>query len=453
MQKYLYLILTILGTTLGILAAISSINFMLAFLFGLIFIMILVLDYQKATYIIGFYAIIDFVLRNIINNPFLSSNWDEILFILCVGLWFVKWFLARDKQAYTWTPIEFPLIFFFIVSITLMLVNSPDMTIGIAGLRQVIEYMFWFFIVVQLLKSKDGARHLVLLLVLIGTGIAIYGIYQYIVGVDMPSGWTDKAESAVRVRIFSIVLSPNILGSLMVLLVPLSVSFVYTEKLISKKIIFALFSSIMTVAIIFTYSRSAMVGIVVAALIFIFLKDKRLIIPLALIMIAAFLFIPELNNRISYLISPDYIVSSSRGGRLLRWPIGFEIFKENMFFGVGLGRFGGAVAAINKVTESFYMDNYYLKTAVEMGIFGITAFLFLVYNVIIWSIRALNKISDNKMATLVKASIAAMSGIIVTNFFENVFEVPMMVTYFWIIAAVVMFLGYVDNKKESINIS
>ncbi len=452
MQRYLYLILIILGTSLGILAAYSSINFMLSFLFMLIFVLILILDYQKATFIIGFYAVIDFVLRNIVNNSFVSSNWDEILFIACVGLWFVKWFLARDKQAYTWTPVEFPLIFFFIVSITLMIVNSPDITIGIAGLRQVIEYMFWFFIVVQLLKSDNGARHLVLLLVLIGTGIAIYGIYQYIVGVEMPSGWIDKAESTVRTRIFSIVVSPNILGSLMVLLIPLSVSFIYTEKLISKKILFALFSAIMTISLIFTYSRSALVGLVVAAVIFIFLKDKRLIIPLVLIMVAAFVFIPSLNSRISYLLSQDYLISSAKGGRLLRWPIGIEMFKENMFFGVGLGRFGGAVASINKVTDSFYMDNYYLKTAVEMGIFGITAFILLLYNVLIWGIRAVKKITDNKMSTLVQSSIAGMSGVLVTNFFENVFEVPMMVTYFWVIAAIVMFVGYVNNKNKSLNI-
>ncbi|MFA6309390.1 MAG: O-antigen ligase family protein [Clostridia bacterium] len=448
MKKYFYIILMILGLFLGVSAAFSSIKFVLAILAGIILLSLLLLDYQKATFILAFYVVTDYVLRNLIDNPFLAGNWDEIFFILCIGIWFYKWFTSRKEPAYTWTPLEIPLFFFFGVSIILLIINSPDMSIGIAGLRQVIEYMFWFFVVVQLLKSEDGARHLILLLVLIGTGVALYGIYQYYAGVDVPTSWIDQAENAVGIRIFSIVVSPNILGSLMVLTIPLSVSFIYSEKRILKKLFFFACAISMFVCMIFTSSRSALIGLLVAALIFVFLKDRRLIIPLALLCIAAFLFIPQINTRINYLLSPDYMISSAKGGRLARWPMGIELFKENLLSGVGLGRFGGAVAAINKVPDSFYMDNYYLKTAVEMGIFGISAFLILMYNVLIWSIRAIKRITDKKMSTLVQAAIASMSGVLVTNFFENVFEVPVMVTYFWIIVAVVMYLGYVSNTDS-----
>ena len=53
--------------------------------------------------------------------------------------------------------------------------------------------------------------------------------------------------------------------------------------------------------------------------------------------------------------------------------------------GFGLGRFGGAVAMQNKVIEEtkdfsyFYMDNYYLKTLVEMGYLGLAALFFFIF--------------------------------------------------------------------------
>ncbi len=436
---------------MGVAAAFSSIKFVLAFIAGILLVTMLLLDYQKATFVVGFYVVIDYVLRNLVDNAILASNWDEILFILCIGIWFYKWFSSRKQPAYTWTPLEIPLLFFFGVSVVLLIVNSPDMNIGIAGLRQVIEYMFWFFVVVQLLKSEKGARRLILLLVYIGAGIAIYGIYQYFAGVETPTGWIDQAENSVGARIYSIVVSPNVLGSLMVLLIPLSVSFIYSEKELLKKLFFCACTIIMFVCLIFTSSRSALIGLFIAAFIFILLKDRRLIIPLILACAAAYFFIPQVHSRISYMLSSDYLTSSAKGGRLFRWPMGIELLKQNLFTGVGLGRFGGAVASINKIPDNFYMDNYYLKTAVEMGIVGISAFLVLLYNVLIWSIRAIKRIKDNRMSTLVIGAVAGMSGVLVTNFFENIFEVPMMVTYFWIIAAVVMYLGYVSNpKSESI---
>ena len=63
--------------------------------------------------------------------------------------------------------------------------------------------------------------------------------------------------------------------------------------------------------------------------------------------------------------------------------------------GFGLGRFGGAVAMQNKVIEEtkdfsyFYMDNYYLKTLVEMGYLGLAFFILLLFGLVLWSLRSI----------------------------------------------------------------
>ena len=102
--------------------------------------------------------------------------------------------------------------------------------------------------------------------------------------------------------------------------------------------------------------------------------DRRLIALMAVAGAGALIAIPSIANRITYLFTADYMEASQRAGRMVRWETGLELLHtSNPLLGFGLGRFGGAVAMQNKIIEEtdtfeyFYMDNYYLKTLVEMG--------------------------------------------------------------------------------------
>ena len=67
------------------------------------------------------------------------------------------------------------------------------------------------------------------------TGVmAMHGVFQYIIGVEMPAGWVDQNEAGVRTRVFSILTSPNVFGSLLTLATPI-VNF-YVAFLQRKKV-------------------------------------------------------------------------------------------------------------------------------------------------------------------------------------------------------------------------
>jgi len=285
-------------------------------------------------------------------------------------------------------------VFFFMVGLFLLVVNSPNLWISIEGLRAVVQYMLWFFLTIRLVDSKRTAKNIYTILVLSGTILALHGILQYLIGVKMPASWQDLAEAGVRTRAFSIIGSPNILGSMMLMLSPMAFSLFYAEKNVYRKLFFLGSAFAMALCLLFTFSRGAWLGMAAVALIFILLKDKRLFLPFIIFALLAFLLVPSVGDRISYMLSNKYVNSSLRGGRLGRWIQGFEMFKNNPLFGVGLGHFGGAVAKNNNIPGTFYMDNYYLKTAVEMGIAGLLSFLVLVYNVVIWGYRKIKKMTD-----------------------------------------------------------
>ncbi|MCX8131251.1 MAG: O-antigen ligase family protein [Clostridia bacterium] len=456
MKKLLYILIGLAGILLGIIGAFTHVLLPVGIIAAVSMGVLILLDYQRVTYLLAFYIIIDFILRYVMQVPFLGGNWDELLFVVCVMLWFYKWLVYRKQKAYFWTPLEFPLIFFIGVGILLLLVNSPDMRIGLEGFRAVFEYLLWFFVTVQLLRTPTGAKRLVYMLVFVGGLLGLDGVHQYIVGVEMPGNWVDKAEVAVRTRVFSIAGNPNALASLMVLLTPLSISLVFFEKKLGKKVLFGAIALIMLACLVFTFTRAAWIGFIFALIVYVFVKNRRMLIPALAGMavggvIISFL-VPSVADRIAYLISPEYMVSSSKGGRVKRWIEGLYMLKQNPLFGMGLGRFGGAVAVNNKIPGAFYMDNYYVKTAVETGIVGLSAFLVLIYNLVIWNIRAIRNLKNTRYVNIAHGAFAGMCGVLVHSAAENVFEVPMMAVYFWVMAGIVMFLAYMNNKgtlKES----
>jgi len=439
--KAAYVLIAIIGVLAGAAGYHFSLKMLIAAAAAVIVGLLVISDYQRVVYIAAMYVFLDFVFRQAVSSSFLASYWDELLLIAAVLIMVYKWLVYRKEKAYSPTPLDIPLFFFFGIGIFLLIVAAPDMRIGFEGLRADIEYMLWFFIAVQLLRTKDGGVRLLVLMALTGVVLAFHGLYQYAVGTPMPAGWVDTAENGVRTRAFSIVASPNILGSLMVLLIPLALSFAFAEKKAFKRIIYFCAATAMVLCLVVTFSRSAWLGFSISMLVFFLMKDKRKFLPL-LILIAAFLILlPPVYDRLAYLLSGDYIESSVRGGRLQRWPIGLKMLSENPLFGVGLGQFGGAVAENNNIPGTFYMDNYFLKTAVEMGIVGLSAFVILIYNTVIWSYRSIRNTDGTLERQLVQGIFASICGLVVPNFFENVFEVPMMVTYFWILAATAMFFA------------
>lgn len=438
---------------LGFFGAKIGIEMVMILLALFAFACVILAKYETITYVLALYPFIDFGLRNFV--PSLASIWDELLFIGMFGVWGYKYLVYRKENHVKQTPMDMPVILFISAMVIVLILNSPDYRISLEGFRAVVQYILWYFAIVQLLKDEKSAKNLCLILVLVVSIMAIHGVYQFVVGVEMPSHWVDSKEAGVRTRVFSILTSPNILGSLMTLVLPICFSFVFMSKEIGKKILFLFFAMMMTGALVFTFSRGAWIGFAASICLYVFLKDKRLFIPVIIAGVLVAFLVPGVGNRITYMLSPEYIESSLRGGRLVRWIDGLKILATTPTFGVGLGHFGGAVAMNNELTysigvqtyETYYMDNYYLKTAVETGIFGLLAFIMLMYQIIINGLRTINITKSKEIKELEKGIIAGLFGVIIHNFVENVFEVPMMTSCFWLLAAVLMHLWYINYNK------
>ncbi len=400
-------------------------------------------------YFLLFFALyfpIDYMFRQFPGLSFFASYWDEIFLGLAFCyLFFSQMMRPRPTQSLS-LPLDAPLYFFLGVCLFLMCVISPIFGVAFSGFRAVCQFMLWFFIVARLLRSRKDILFFCTALVLVGTFLALHGIYQYIIAVPIPSNWVSMAESGVRTRVFSLIGSPNILGDLMVMLAPVTIALSYVFKTMWKKLFFFVAGVCMCLTCVFTFTRGAWFGLVLAAVVFALLRDRRILL-LLLAGLAVALMIPQIFNRIAFLTTADFAAANEKAGRSARWGYGLDLlYKNNPWLGYGLGRFGGAVAMQNQTMEKityFYLDNYYMKTFVETGFVGLGSYIFLLCTLVLNGLRSLfraRQMPDDY--TLACGIFSGMVGVLAHCFFENIFEVPYMSAYFWGLAAVLLVIGF-----------
>lgn len=398
---------------------------------------------------VAFYALIDEIGREIFGNVSFFSLWDEAYLLICIIYVVLYWFFFK-RESLNITPLDAPMFLLISVSVFLFLVNSLYPRLGFDGMRVIVQYVLWFFVINSFLTDDKKAYLIIRLMVYVGGLMGLHGIYQYIMKVPTPAHWTDAAEGATGTRVFSFVGSPNILGSIFILMIPLCLALVLQKDrdFLDRSVFFILLGA-MGISLILTLSRGAWLGAAAALFVFCLSVNPRWLLLLMVGGSGVFL-IPSVMARIKYLLSPQYFINSLTAGRLMRYQKGWELFTQNKLMGVGLGHFGGAVAMNNKdlIPDTFYMDNYWLKTMVEMGSIGIAAFGVLILVLIIWSVRSIKHSRGYSTKLIVSGGFAGLCGVIVHNLVENVFEVPYMVVYFWVIASIVLYFGFRQDKYK-----
>lgn len=401
----------------------------------------------------GMYLPLDVLIRDVVGIDLLSSVWDEVFMLFCIG--YIIWdmiVIQRERRKPRATPLDAPVLFFMGAGLLVMAVVSPQMSIAIAGYRAVCQFMLWFFVLTRLISGNRELRIFYYSICVMAVGVALHGIYQYIVGVEIPKNWVAVAEMGVRTRVFSITGSPNIMGALMVMCAPMVAALIYYVKPLWLKCVMWGGTLACCLAALFTFSRGAWLGLAVAILLFGLIVDRKILLLALVAAGGLLLFVPEISNRIAFLFTSDFVEANQAGGRAQRWSMGWMLLSTNPVFGYGLGRFGGAIAMQNQVVDGlnyFYMDNYYMKTLVEMGYVGLISYLYLLASNLLFTVRGLFKTRKDRMSILSRGMFCGMMGVLTHSFFENIFEVPYMNAYFWGMAAAIMFISYLRRKNAA----
>ncbi|MBQ3357041.1 MAG: O-antigen ligase family protein [Oscillospiraceae bacterium] len=404
--------------------------------------------------LIASYALLDWLLRDVLTLGAISSVWDEALMLVCLA-WIVMRRINTDRplrSAFTSTDVY--LIFYLLVGAALLSLTSRFWDINITGFRASMQYILIFFLVTRLLRDERDLRLMYDVMVVLAFAFALYGIWQFVIGVEIPETWQDRAETAVRTRVFSIFANPNIMAAYMLLFAPMAIGRAYTCRTPAAQTFFWFAGICMCVACLFTMTRAAWMALAIAAVLFALIVDRRLFALMLLAGIAA-CFLPFVRSRIGYLFTPQFQESNARAGRGKRWETAFGYLDETYAWGTGLGygMFGGAVAAQNPINPDYnymYVDNYYVKILVENGIAGLAAFLTSALGLLVNGVRSVARSSRTGDKPLCAGMFCGLVAILIHSFFESLWEEPYMMALFFAVAGMLVFAGFLKREEKTV---
>lgn len=388
-------------------------------------------------YILCAYVLIDYGLRNM-GWGMMASVWDELLFILVIGVWIMLVALKGIRPRAG--KLLIPLLCFYTAVFFIYLIKSREAGYALMELRSLIQYTFWVLVGLNLVERRQEVKNLCDVFLLVGLVVALYGIYQYVAGVAIPSTWVDQAEAGVRSRAFAFVGSPNVLGSFLILHISIAFASFMAAQHPVKKRLYLIITGLSILCLVFTLSRGAWLVFLAAFILLSLWLDKRILIALIIMALVTPLAIPSVYNRMAYMLSPQYITSSTEGGRIGRWTQALEYWRAEPETGLGLGNFGGGAAIAAYPTSAYSVDNFYLKIGTEMGLLGLAAFLYLLLAAVRLCSRALALTKDRYLHILGTGIFVGLLAILGHNLVENMFERPLMATYFWFFLGLVLAL-------------
>ncbi len=386
---------------------------------------------------------IDYLLRNVLQIGPAAALWDQALlgfFLLLLA--FDQHSRADSLQPHKMLPSAYPLA---ALCAAYLVADLNHFAVSVEGIRATIQFIPFFFVGYLMIDDSDQALSLLRTTGALAVAVAAVGLLQAVVGVDMPSGWVDVTET-VTVRIYSIVQSPNVLGSHMSLGIFLCVGLMLYESSRRDKLFWGVGCLIMLAALLLTYSRGAWLAFAAAALLAAYFWDRRLLVAGLIFCLAAAVLLPSISSRVLAVVSDEYLEKSLQAGRLGRWLDAYDHLRMNPLFGRGPGRHGGAVAA--RAFGIPYADNYYVKLAAELGLVGLAAYLLWLGRTLLEGFRSWMKVRSDRRFYLLGGLMGGLVAVVLHNGVENIFEVPYLNCYFWLLAGLLAAYPHLTGPKS-----
>ncbi len=318
-------------------------------------------------------------------------------------------------------------------------------------------YFFLFFVIVflDLIFSENKERkinRIILTGVISSFVVSVYAIFQFF-GYDFLT-WEEPAS--ITKRAMSTLGQPNFLGAFLLLTIPLSLYLFNESKRVIFKIVYFLIFVLQFLAMVFSGSRGAWLGLMIASALFLFIfyyrKNKKVFfLGLgALILFLLFLIfgssVPSERFRSAFNVS-----RGSSSVRVSVWSASLDFIKENKM-GIGLEGQKDAIgpyyqkdwAVLSKVNVVFdRAHNLFLDLIIEVGVIGAIIWLFFYYFVFKISFQNILKGQNRSLSV---AIVWALMAYLISLLFN--FSVIVTHLYFWLFVSVIFANNHSPDLKS-----
>lgn len=379
-----------------------------------------------------------------------------VLTLLITFSWISKSIIKR-KFIFRRTILDIPLIIFLLTQLlsTLLSIDTRTSIFGFysrfnGGLLSLISYALLYWAYTSNIDSKKAINY-IKSIIFSAILVCIYGILEHF-GIDKEIWVQDVSE-----RVFSSLGQPNWLAAWIVAIIPLSLVFLIKAK--KQRIYFGIVSGILFLTLLYTKSRSGILGFGVASLTFwiglflIKLKNKpdksenKKLLKIFIIINLVFLVINLVTKtpwtpNISKIINKnnsgqESLTQTIKTGTVLEtggtesgtirkfvWDGAISVWKAYPILGSGVETFAFSFYQFrpkehNLVSEWDFLynkaHNEYLNFLATTGTLGFLSYITFIAFVVIQFIKSIKQDEENRI--LHTALLSGFGSILVTNFF------------------------------------
>lgn len=394
--------------------------------------------------------------------------WPLLVLTPLTGI--VIWWLSHEKALRKWffgSLLVRLALLYMLLSVMLGVtgvgfgaVNAKACALGLyLNLRFVLLFVL---VMVVVHKSSWLVERWRWLLLAPGLVVALFAVLQYTVlpvtflthfgyGPDTIPAYSTINSNHEYIRVASTLRGPNPLGAYMVLIVSaLAVSLRGFQ--LSAVVRRSLYLILAVMALLFSFSRSAWLGVVLALVVFGFLmatsKRTRLILGVVLLgfgLVSVGAYAIAQNNRavqnaIFHTDDDSTIATSSNSKRLSAQTEAVEDAVQHPF-GLGVGTVGPA-SNYNQPHPAIISENYFLQLAVEVGWPGLLIFLFMTLNVALylWSLHR---------ESLAMVLLMSLAGLTLVNLLSHAWTDETIAFTWWALAGIALGAPTVTKRRKS----
>ena len=328
------------------------------------------------------------------------------------------------------------LFFFFAAVVSVPLSDYPDLS----G-RYLVYYFACFLVVLTLVNAVRNSAQLLRLAGGFALGLfvsSLYGLYQWLViGVEVNPTFVDTNVNAdMPGRVYSYFENPNAFGELLMLGLPIVVALIFVSRRWYWKAAACVVFCAGAVCIGVTYSRASWVGLAVAAFIYVFLWNRKLIpLGIAACIVAVPLLPDSIFNRILTITNTK---DTSISSRIPQYEAVINLLQHQPITGAGLGadavRQSVRLQAFYQGTSPFvHAHNTLLQIWAETGLLGVGSFVASVLWTMKSSARAVKHTSDQAARHLAIGGISAILGAMVCGLADYLWTYPRIMFVFWFV--------------------
>ncbi|MCL2197818.1 MAG: O-antigen ligase family protein [Defluviitaleaceae bacterium] len=378
-----------------------------------------------------------------------SPMWNNMFLLLSAvffaGVFLLQWFLLTGGKEKPNLAHISPALVLFVFFCSLSIVT------GYGGGDSLRVFIIFFACVVHsvivsfVFRDKNDFRLFFTMISVVLVVAALFGFYQFAMGIEIQAAFTDLGASPGLSRLYSTLGNPNNDAQFWAMLLPFVLAVAITVKNDTRRIVLIGAIFIVVAAFALTYSRAGYIALLAGIGVFVLMTAPRLVPIGLLVLILALPFIPAGILERLFTLGQD----TSSQYRFLIWGGVLRMLEDFWVQGIGMGP-----AAFIRIYRSYahplaeramHSHNMFLDLITHSGIGALLAFLAYLFRLFKRGISSHMASEDSEYKIYMAAGIAALAVFVVFGVGEYVWFYPRVMLVFWVIAGLVASMAGKNN--------